>query len=182
MRVGYKRVSSPDQNPERQLSGMELDKVFTEFASGKDIKRPILQEMLNFLRMGDVLYVHSMDRFARNLDDLRSMVMSLVAKQVIVHFVTESLIFNGEKNIMSNLLLSMMGAFAEFERELILERQREGIKKARSKGIYKGKPKYLTPEDIIEIRKMLEMKKKMVDIAKHYEVSRETIYRYLRSN
>jgi len=180
MRVGYKRVSSHEQNPERQLNGMELERIFIEFASGKDTKRPVLQDMLNFLREGDSLYVHSLDRFARNLDDLRRMVMELVAKQVTVHFITESLTFNGEKNMMSNLLLSMMGAFAEFEREIILERQREGILKARQKGVYKGKSKYLTPADIALLKKMKHEKMKIEEISNHFQIGRTTVYEYLK--
>src|ERR1700721_843936 len=126
-RIGYIRVSSVDQNTERQLDGVQLDKTFTDKASGKDTKRPQLQAALDYLRDGDVLVVHSMDRLARNLDDLRKIVLGLTERGVVVEFVKEHLTFTREDNAMSKLLLSVMGAFAEFERSLISERQREGI-------------------------------------------------------
>ena len=124
-RIGYVRVSSVDQNELRQLDGVQLDKKFTDKASGKDTKRPQLQAALEYLRDGDVLVVHSMDRLARNLDDLRRMVTELTGRGVVVEFVKENLTFTSEDNAMSKLLLSVMGAFAEFERALIKERQRE---------------------------------------------------------
>src|SRR5580658_4796172 len=92
-RVGYIRVSSVDQNTDRQLEGVELDKRFTDKASGKDTKRPQLQAALDYLREGDVLVVHSMDRLARNLDDLRKVVLGLTNKGVLVEFVKEHLTF-----------------------------------------------------------------------------------------
>src|SRR5580698_8279558 len=110
-RVGYIRVSSVDQNTERQLDGVHLDKKFTDKASGKDTKRPQLQAALDYLREGDVLVVHSMDRLARNLDDLRKVVLGLTSRGVVVEFVKEQLTFTGEDSAMSNLLLSVMGAF-----------------------------------------------------------------------
>jgi len=125
-RVGYIRVSTIDQNTDRQLEGVEIDKRFTDKASGKDTQRPQLQAALEYLRDGDVLVVHSMDRLARNLDDLRRIVLGLIKRGVVVEFEKERLTFASEDNAMSNLLLSVMGAFAEFERALIRERQREG--------------------------------------------------------
>ena len=133
-RVGYIRVSSVEQNTDRQLEGQELDKVFTDRASGKDTKRPQLQAALDYLREGDELVVHSMDRLARNLDDLRRIVLDLTKKGVHVRFVKENLTFSGEDSPMSNLLLSLLGAVAEFERSMIRERQREGIALAKKKG------------------------------------------------
>ena len=115
MRVGYIRVSTITQNTERQLDGVLVEKVFVDHASGKSMERPKLQECLSFVREGDVLVVHSMDRLARNLIDLRQMVENLNSKGVAVEFVKENLIFNGQDTPMSKLLLSMMGAFAEFE-------------------------------------------------------------------
>ena len=99
-RIGYIRVSSLDQNTERQLVGADLDKVFTDKASGKDTKRPQLQAALEYLREGDTLLVHSMDRLARNLDDLRKTVFSLTSKGVVVEFVKEHLTFDGEDSAM----------------------------------------------------------------------------------
>ena len=123
-RIGYVRVSSFDQNPERQLEQVEVVKVFTDKASGKDTQRPELDALLSFVRDGDTVVVHSMDRLARNLDDLRRLVQKLTKRGVRIEFVKESLTFTGEDSPMANLMLSVMGAFAEFERALIRERQR----------------------------------------------------------
>jgi DNA invertase Pin-like site-specific DNA recombinase len=118
-RIGYVRVSSFDQNPERQLENVQVDRVFTDKASGKDVQRPELERLLTFVRDGDTLVVHSMDRLARNLDDLRRIVQNLTQRGVHIEFVKEHLIFTGEDSPMANLMLSVMGAFAEFERALI---------------------------------------------------------------
>ncbi len=126
-RIGYVRVSSFDQNPERQLEGVQVARVFTDKASGKDTQRPELERLLAFVREGDTVVVHSMDRLARNLDDLRRIVQGLTQRGVRMEFVKEGLKFTGEDSPMANLMLSVMGAFAEFERALIRERQREGI-------------------------------------------------------
>jgi DNA invertase Pin-like site-specific DNA recombinase len=152
-RVGYIRVSSIDQHTDRQLEGQELDKVFTDRASGKDTKRPQLQACIDYIREGDVLVVHSMDRLARNLDDLRRMVLDLTEKGIHVRFVKENLTFTGEDSPMSNLLLSLLGAVAEFERSMIRERQREGIALAKKAGVYKGRKPSLTKEQVTEIRR-----------------------------
>ena len=90
-RVGYQRVSTVDQNTDRQLDGVELDKVFTDKASGKDANRPELARALEYVREGDTLVVHSMDRLARNLEDLRRIVRELTGQGVQVEFVKESL-------------------------------------------------------------------------------------------
>jgi len=134
-RVGYIRVSSFDQNAQRQLEDVALDRIFTDKVSGKDMKRPQLEAMMQFVREGDTVVVHSLDRLARNLDDLRRIVTTLTGRGIRVEFVKESLIFNGDDSPMANLMLSVMGAFAEFERALIRERQREGIQLAREFGI-----------------------------------------------
>jgi Resolvase, N terminal domain len=136
--VGYLRVSSLGQNEARQLEGLALDKRFTDKASGKDVKRPQLAAMQSFVREGDTVFCHSMDRLARNLDDLRRIVLGLTERGVHIVFVKENLTFTGEDSPMSNLLLSVMGAFAQFERELIRERQREGIAIARREGKYRA--------------------------------------------
>ena len=177
-RVGYIRVSSLDQNEVRQLDGIELNKIFTDKASGKDTKRPQLQACLEYLRDGDVLVVHSMDRLARNLDDLRRIVAELTHHGVQVQFMKEQLIFNGEDSAMSKLLLSMMGAFAEFERALLRERQREGIAIAKKKGVYKGRKPSLTPERVHELRTRVASGEKKSVLAREFGISRETLYQY----
>src|SRR5476651_2708973 len=154
-RIGYVRVSSLGQNTERQLEGVQIDRVFNDNVSGKDVNRPGLQEMLEFVREGDTVVVHSMDRLARNLDDLRRTVQALTKRGVTVEFQHEHLTFTGEDAPMSNLLLSVMGAFAEFERSLIRERQLEGIALAKLRGAYKGRKKVLTTTDLAAIRAQL---------------------------
>jgi DNA invertase Pin-like site-specific DNA recombinase len=109
-RVGYVRVSSVDQNTVRQLEGIRLDRVFTDKASGKDTKRPQLEAMLEFVREGDAVVVHSMDRLARNLDYLRRVVTALTKRGIKVEFVKESLTFTGEDSPMATLLLNVMAA------------------------------------------------------------------------
>jgi len=133
-RIGYIRVSSFDQNPERQLENAEVARVFTDTASGKDTHRPQLESLLTFVRQGDTVVVHSMDRLARNLDDLRRVVQGLTKRGVRIEFLKEHLVFTGEDSPMANLMLSVMGAFAQFERALIRERQREGIALAKQRG------------------------------------------------
>ena len=107
-RIGYVRVSTLDQNESRQLEGVQLDKRFVDKATGKDTKRPQLQAALDYVRDGDVLVIHSMDRLARNLDDLRRIVMELKGRSVLVGFLKEHLSFTSEDNAMSKLLLSVM--------------------------------------------------------------------------
>jgi DNA invertase Pin-like site-specific DNA recombinase len=180
-RVGYIRVSSVDQNTVRQLEGIRLDRVFTDKASGKDTKRPQLEAMLEFVREGDLVVCHSMDRLARNLDDLRRLVMGLTKRGIRVEFVKESLTFTGEDSPMATLLLSMLGAVSEFERALIKERQREGIAIAKKNGVYKGRKPSLTPEQAGELRKRVAAGEKKAGIARDFNISRETLYQYLRA-
>src|SRR3974390_53916 len=177
-RIGYVRVSSVDQNELRQLDGVQLDKKFTDKASGKDTKRPQLQAGLEYLRDGDVLVVHSMDRLARNLDDLRRIVTELTGRGVVVEFVKEQLTFTRENNAMSKLLLSVMGAFAEFERALIKERQREGIALAKQKGVYKGRKPSLNPEQVRTLRSRVKAGETRASLAREFGISRETVYQY----
>src|ERR1035438_661616 len=138
-RVGYKRVSTIDQNSARQLDGIKIDKLFVDAASGKNTQRPQLQAALNYCREADTLVVHSMDRLARSLVDLRNLVTEFTGRGVAIEFVKENLRFTGDDSPLSLLLLSMIGAVAEFERAMILERQREGITLARAAGKYKGR-------------------------------------------
>jgi DNA invertase Pin-like site-specific DNA recombinase len=150
--VGYIRISSVGQNTERQLDGVEVDTLFTDTVSGKSADRPQLSALLGFVRDGDTVVVHSMDRLARNLDDLRRLVRELTARGVRVQFVTERLCFTSEHSPMANLLLSTLGAFAEFERALIRERQQEGIALAKARGAYKGRKRSLTPVQVEALR------------------------------
>lgn len=181
-RIGYIRVSSFDQNPGRQLEHVQVDKVFTDKASGKDTQRPQLDALLGFVRESDTVVVHSMDRLARNLDDLRRLVQSLTQRGVCIEFVKEHLTFTGEDSPMANLMLSVMGAFAEFERALIRERQREGIALAKQRGAYRGRKKALAPERATELRRRAAAGEKKAQLAREFGISRETLYQYLRAD
>ncbi len=182
LRVGYIRVSSIDQNPERQLEGMTLDKVFTDKASAKDVNRPQLTELLSFVREGDTIFVHSMDRLARNLEDLRRLVQTQTQRGIRIKFVKEGLSFSGDDSPMATLLLSVMGAFAEFERALLKERQREGIALAKKRGVYCGRKPSLSAEQIIQLKQRVEAGEKKAVLAREFGISRDTVYQYLRSN
>ena len=180
-RVGYIRVSSFDQNPERQLEGVSMDRVFTDKASGKDTHRPALEQLLAFVREGDVVVVHSMDRLARNLDDLRRLVGELTSRGIRIEFMKEGLTFTGEDSPMAKLLLSVMGAFGEFERSLIRERQLEGIAIAKKKGKYKGRKPALTSEKIEDLRCRVASGEQKAGLAREFGISRETLYQYLKT-
>lgn len=181
-RIGYVRVSSLDQNPERQLEQVAVDRVFTDKASGKDVHRPELEQLIAFVREGDTVVVHSMDRLARNLDDLRRLVQSLTQRGVGIEFIKENLTFTGEASPMANLMLSVMGAFAEFERALIRERQREGIALARKRGAYRGRKKALSPDRIAELRQRVAHGEQKAKLARDFGISRETLYQYLKAD
>lgn len=179
--VGYVRVSTLLQNTSRQLDGVSLHKIFEDKASGKNVDRPQLTACLAHLREGDTLHVHSMDRLCRNLDDLRRIVKELTSSGVVVKFHKEGLSFTGEDSPMSNLLLSMLGAVAEFERSIILERQREGIQIAKGEGKYKGRKPSLNPERVLELLSRIAKGEKKTVLAREFGVSRETIYSYFRT-
>jgi DNA invertase Pin-like site-specific DNA recombinase len=122
-----------------------------------------------------------MDRLARNLDDLRRIVQTLTAKGVRIEFVKEHLTFTGEDSPMASLMLSVMGAFAEFERALIHERQREGIALARQRGAYKGRKKSLSEAAVMELRQRLNTGTTKAQVAREFGISRETLYTYLKA-
>jgi DNA invertase Pin-like site-specific DNA recombinase len=178
-RIGYIRVSSLDQQVARQLEGIALDKTFTDHASGKDAERPQLELLLSFARAGDTVLVHSMDRLARNLDDLRRIVQTLTGKGVRIEFVKEHLVFTGEDSPMASLLLSVMGAFAEFERALINERQREGIALAKQRGAYRGRKKALSSQLVAKLRSRVAEGISKSKVAREFGISRQTLYQYL---
>ncbi|MBW8338704.1 MAG: recombinase family protein [Pseudomonas sp.] len=180
-RIGYIRVSTLDQNPDRQLEGVQVSKVFIDKASGKDTQRPQLEALLSYVREGDTLVVHSMDRLARNLDDLRRIVQQLTGRGVRIEFVKEVLTFTGEDSPMANLLLSVMGAFAEFERALIRERQREGVSLAKQRGVYRGRKKALSESRIEELLRRIENREPKAGLAREFGISRATLYEYLRT-
>lgn len=178
--VGYTRVSSLDQKSDRQLDGIQLDRMFEEKASGKDTKRPVLADCLAYVRTGDVLHVHSIDRLCRNLSDLLRVVTDLREKGVCVRFHKENLVFGGgESEATSELMLGMLGAVAQFERAMIRSRQREGISAAKRAGKHLGRNKKIGAEQVKQIKEMIKDGASKIDLAKKFNVSRATIYNIL---
>jgi DNA invertase Pin-like site-specific DNA recombinase len=182
VRIGYRRVSTLDQNTARQLDGIPLDKVFEDHASGKDTARPQLQAALEWAREGDTLIIHSMDRLARNLGDLLRLVADLTGRGVRVEFVKEALTFTGEDSPMATLMLSIMGAVASFERAMILERQREGVALAKKAGVYKGRAPAIRPGNgkLAELIRLQSQGASVSEIARQLNVSRQTVYSALK--
>lgn len=180
--LGYIRCSSVEQNSARQLDGVKLDRVFEDKASAKDTARPLLQDLLSYARAGDKIVCHSMDRLARNLLDLRRIVDDLTARGVSVHFVKENLTFTNHEDNMSKLMLNIMGAVAEFERSMILERQREGIAIAKREGKYRGRKPTLNAEQIAKAKERLAFGVPHAAVARECGVSRQTLYQYVRSS
>jgi DNA invertase Pin-like site-specific DNA recombinase len=178
-RLGYVRVSSVDQNVERQLDGVELDQTFTDKCSGKDTVRPQLQALLRHARKGDHIIVHEMSRLARNLTDLLAMVKELTERGVVVEFVKENLKFTGKSDEMGLLMLSIMGAVAQFERAMILERQREGIRIAQAKGTYRGRKAALSVARAEELRRRAAAGEVKAELAREFGITRQTLYAYL---
>lgn len=179
--IGYKRVSTLDQITDRQLVDLDLhfDQVYEDKASGKDTHRPKLEEMLRSLRTGDTLYVHSLDRLARNLIDLQRIVDDLTARGVEIHFIKEGLIFGRDKqqNALNKLMFQMLGAFAEFERNLIKERQREGIEQAKKRGVYKGR-KPIDKSLYEETKALIMAGAKTTEAIRKTGIRPATFYRY----
>lgn len=183
-KIGYVRLSTVEQNTARQLVGITLDRVFEEKVSAKNIgNRPVLREMLGFIRDGDDLYVHSMDRLARNLKDLLTLVTTITDKGVTLHFIKENLTFEAKAKAtpFNKLLLGLLGSVAEFERELILERQREGIAQAKARGAYKGR-KPIAPEKIEKAKELLAQGMTRTEAAKTVGMGRTTLFLYLKNN
>lgn len=176
--IGYRRVSSISQSMARQELP-DCDVYFDEVISGKSKKRPKLEEMMRHARTGDVVQVHSIDRLARSLLDLQAIVDELVEKGVAVKFVKEGLEFSNKKdNATGRLMLQMLGSIAEFERTLILSRQREGIAKARSEGKYRGRRQTIDAARIIE-RWEEDRDLPLKNIAKASHCSVTTVHRAL---
>lgn len=176
-RVAYIRVSSVGQNVDRQLPDEKFDKTFTDKASAKDTDRPALADLLDYVREGDTVVVHSIDRLARNLADLEKLVDQLNSKGVSVEFRKESLIFSGGADPMQKLLFQMLGAVAEFERSMIRERQREGIAAAKAAGKQLGRKRVLDDKDTKRLRAKRAKGVGVRDLQDEFNVSRATVYR-----
>lgn len=181
-RLGYVRVSTADQNPDRQIEAIKADRFFIDKCSGGSIDRPQLEALLDFAREDDVVLVHSMDRLARNLPDLLAIVDRLTKAKVRIEFIKENLVFTGDDSPMSSLLLSVMGAFAQFERSLIRERQKEGIALAKAKGAYRGRAKSLRPTDVEAIKARIQAGEAKAALAREFGISRQTLYEHINQN
>ena len=182
-RIGYVRVSSVDQNTERQLDGIELDRTFTDKASGKSADRPQLAAALSYLREGDTLVIHSMDRLARNTEDLLRIVRELREAGVAVEFIKDNMSFTASSaNPQAELMMTMLGAFAQFERALIGERQREGIAIAKAAGVYRGRKAALDSSQAQQLRERVASGEAKAAVARDFGISRETLYQYLKQS
>lgn len=175
--VGYIRVSTVDQNTDRQLEGVPVGKTFTDKASGGSKNRPGLDALIEYVRDGDTVHVHSIDRLARDLADLLSLLKTFTGKGVAVRFHKEHLTFSGEDNPFQTLQLQVIGAVAQFERAIIKERQREGIAKAKEKGVYRGRKPSIDPAKVRAMRNEQGMSPSA--IAKTLGIARSSVYRVL---
>lgn len=184
MKVAYIRVSTMEQNEERQVKAMEqfnIDKFFIDKCSGKDTHRPQLQEMLNYIREGDTVYIHDFSRLARSTRDLLEIVEKLQSKGVELHSNKENL---DTSTPTGKLMLTMIGAINEFERTNLLERQKEGIAIAKSKGKYKGGQ--VKRIDTGEFERLYEQYKtrqiNKVEFAKQLNISRPTLDKLIKEH
>ncbi len=178
--VGYRRVSTQIQTTDRQLDGVRLDREFCDEMSGKDTDRPGLRECLGYVRSGDCLHVHSIDRLARNLADLQRIIGELTAKGVKVRFHKEGLVFSGDDSPMAKLMLQMIGAVAEFERAIINERRKEGVAIAQRKGVKFGRPGKLTESQIQDLMAKIASGQNKKSVAAEFGISRPTLYDILK--
>ena len=177
--LGYVRVSTTAQSTDRQLEGLELDRVFEDKVSGKSADRPQLKALMAHLRSGDTLYVHSIDRLARNLADLLKLIESITGKGVAVQFHKEGLTFTGDDSPMQNMMLQLMGAVAQFERSMINERASEGREAARAKGVQFGRKPTLSTAQVAELADRRCRGESVARLAIEFDVSRQAVYRAL---
>jgi len=179
----YARVSTTDQNLDRQIQEVKCDRLYCDKQSGKNIKREQLQAMLSNIREGDKITCLSMDRLSRSLTDLINLVKEITSKGATISFEKENLTFTPNTNDpFQNLMLSMLGAINQFYRENLLEIQREGIRCAKQRGVYsKERKKKLTPEQIKEIKeRMSNRETNATALAKEYEISRALLYKVIK--
>lgn len=176
--AGYVRVSTLEQNPDRQLEALgRTDRIFEDRASGSSTERPALQDLLAWVREGDTVKVHSMDRLARSVVDLHKVVDRLVDRGATVEFLKEGHRFSKtDQDPVARLMLGVMGAVAEFERSLIRERQAEGIAAAKARGVYRGRKRALSPKDIQEARLRIDDGIPKARVARDLGISRQTLY------
>lgn len=159
MNVAYIRVSTTDQNEGRQLEAMEghnIEKIFMEKASAKDANRPMLNELKNFVREGDSVYIQDFSRLARSTQDLLSLIDYFSERNIPLISLKENF---DTSTPTGKLMVTVMGAINEFERSSLLERQREGIALAKAKGAYKGRKKIKYPDNWVEIYELYKTRK-----------------------
>ena len=184
MKFLYARVSSNDgsQKIDRQTTTAEIyDEVFIDYASGGSTNRPKLQEMLKWIRKGDIVEVHSIDRLARNINDLLQIVKTITEERhAEIFFIKENLRFTDDTNNPFNkLTLQIIGSIAEFERNMIKMRQKEGIAIAKQKGVYsKERSKKLSLSKQEELKEDIKNKLRVCEILKKYGITKPTFYRY----
>jgi len=181
-KIGYARVSSKDQNLDRQLAALKKEKVFrvfTDTVSGSSTQRPGLDGALNYVRAGDQLIVVSMDRLARSLIDLHRLVDELAERGVSVKFLKEGQTYSLDSSPVAKLMLGLLGSVAEFERSIIRERQAEGIAKAKARGVYKGRAKILNEEQVVQAREWVSEGVPKAEVARRFGIGRTTLYKYL---
>lgn len=182
--IGYIRVSSLDQNIDRQLSGVQLDKVFIDKISGIENNRPELNKLLNFVREGDLLVIHSLDRLSRRLDFLIQLIENITSKGVTIKFLKENLILNPQGiSPMDRLIFHFFGMMAEWHRSSMKEAQADGIAKAKQKTgddkVYNGRIKKLKSQQVKQLKiDASSLSKK--ELCEKYEISIATLYRYLK--
>jgi len=180
-KIGYARVSSKDQNLDRQTAALKKEKVFrifTDTVSGSSTQRPGLDGALNYLRAGDQLIVVSMDRLARSLIDLHRLVDELTERGVSVKFLKEGQTYSLDSSPVAKLMLGLLGSVAEFERAIIRERQAEGIAKAKARGVYKGRAKVLSEEQVAQARTWVGEGIPKAEAARRLGIGRTTLYKY----
>jgi DNA invertase Pin-like site-specific DNA recombinase len=177
MKVQYRRVSSILQNLDRQETLDYCDKIFEEKESASTKNRPALKAMLDYVRSGDHIYCHSIDRLSRSLKDLTEILDLLKAKEVAITFLAENLTFSADKDDpLATLQLQIMGAMAQWELSVSKIRQREGIEKARQRGVYLGRKKTIDSHTIKELHANGVTP---TSIARSMSISRQSVYRCL---
>ena len=185
MIFNYVRVSTINQNTDRQLVDVPCDREFIEKVSAKDMERPQLQVMLSMLRQGDLVNVHELSRLARNTKDLLGIVEQILGLGASVRFHKENMVFNsGEsQDAFQELMLTMLGAIAQFERNLLLERQKEGILAAKLKGKYRGKQSRFSEKDIQTMKERFNKPETNKSaLARDFGITRQHLYRLVAAS
>lgn len=181
MKIGYARVSTGLQNldlQEDQLNQYGCEKIFNDYMSGSKSKRPGLDKAIEFARSGDTIVVWRLDRLGRNMEDLITLVNELNNRGVIFHSLEENITMDKSSST-GQLLFHLFAAFAEFERNLILERSSAGRIAARARGRYGGRSEKLNKQDLKLLKTLYDNGTPIKTIAEQWKVSRTTIYRYL---